>query len=489
MELQQYLKVIRDYWRSILATLFLVVAAVAGYTLTQTPTYTTTATVFITVESGDTAGELSQGASYAERQVQSYVQVVETASVLQPVIDELHLDRTPASLADSISASSPNSTSLIDVTATSSSAAEATNLANAVAASLVVTVDELAPKGSDGVGLVSASVIDPATIPGTPSSPKPVTNLALAVILGLLLGFGQALLRTVLDTRIREASDLEAVTDKPLLATVGHISKNMDASEKRAHSEAYRRLRTNISFMGLGGERRTSFVITSSVPEEGKTQTAVSLARVLAQAGETVLLIDADLRRPQVAKRMQLDSELGLTDVLTRRGTLADLAIPASTNLWVLPAGTIPPNPSELLGSDAMRKLLTLTEREFDYVIIDTPPVLPVTDAVIVASQTGGAIVVSRANIARRSQVESAIGLLEAGHATTLGVVLNDANLKSRSDRYGYYSEYTNVEATGSLSARPGSLPKHQEVTHNSQSARNDARASRRRYKLNDSAH
>lgn len=464
MELQQYLKVFRDYWRSILATLFVVVIATAGYTLMQAPTYTATATVFVTVESGDSAGELSQGASYAERQVQSFVQVVETAAVLDPVIDEFSLDSTSRSLAGQISASSPNSTSLIDITASGGDATETAELANAVAASLVVTVDDLAPTSSNGQGLVSASVIDPATVPNTPSAPKPTTNIALGIILGALIGLGQALLRSVLDTRVRNADDIESVTDKPILATVGHISKNQDASEKRAHSEAYRRLRTNISFMGLGGERRTSFVISSSVPGEGKTQTSVSLARVLAQAGETVLLIDADLRRPQVAQRMQLDSELGLTDVLTRRGTLADLAIPASTNLWVLPAGTIPPNPSELLGSEAMAKLLNLVEREFDYVIIDTPPVIPVTDAVVLASQTGGIVLVTRSGITRRAQISESIEILDAGNATVLGVVLNDVQLRSKSDRYGYYSEYTTEDNSEALSARPSSQPKHQDI-------------------------
>lgn len=462
MELQQYLKVFRDYWRSILATLFVVVMATAGYTLMQAPTYTATATVFVTVESGDSAGELSQGASYAERQVQSFVQVVETAAVLDPVIDEFSLDTTSRSLAGQISASSPNSTSLIDITANGGNATETAELANAVAASLVVTVDDLAPTSSNGQGLVSASVIDPATVPDTPSAPKPTTNIALGLILGALIGLGQALLRSVLDTRVHNSDDIESVTNKPILATVGHISKNQDASEKRAHSEAYRRLRTNISFMGLGGERRTSFVISSSVPGEGKTQTSVSLARVLAQAGETVLLIDADLRRPQVAQRMQLDSELGLTDVLTRRGTLADLAIPASTNLWVLPAGTIPPNPSELLGSEAMAKLLSLVEREFDYVIIDTPPVIPVTDAVVLASQTGGIVLVTRSGVTRRAQISESIEILDAGNATVLGVVLNDVQLRSKSDRYGYYSEYTTEDNSEALSARTSSQPKHQ---------------------------
>lgn len=464
MELQQYLKIFRDYWRSILATLFVVVMATAGYTLMQAPTYTATATVFVTVESGDSAGELSQGASYAERQVQSFVQVVETAAVLDPVIDEFSIDATSRSLSEQISASSPNSTSLIDITANGGNATETADLANAVAASLVVTVDNLAPTSSNGQGLVSASVIDPATVPNTPSAPKPTTNIALGIILGVLIGMGQALLRAVLDTRVRNSDDIESVTDKPILATVGHISKNQDTSEKRAHSEAYRRLRTNISFMGLGGERRTSFVISSPVPGEGKTQTSVSLARVLAQAGETVLLIDADLRRPQVANRMHLDSELGLTDVLTRRGTLADLAIPASTNLWVLPAGTIPPNPSELLGSEAMAKLLNLVERQFDYVIIDTPPVIPVTDAVVLASQTGGIVLVTRGGVTRKAQISETIGILDAGNATVLGVVLNDVELRSKSDRYGYYSKYTTAEGPEALTARPASQPKHQDI-------------------------
>ena len=185
---------------------------------------------------------------------------------------------------------------------------------------------------------------------------------------------------------------------------------------------------------------------------------------MLAQAGETVLLIDADMRRPQVANRMQLDSELGLTDVLTRRGTLADLAIPASTNLWVLPAGTIPPNPSELLGSDAMGKLLRLVEKEFDYVIIDTPPIIPVTDAVILASQTGGIALVSRSNVTRTGHLRESLEILDAGNATVLGVILNDLPLRSKSERYGYYSEYINEDHSTAIAQPSISQPKHEDI-------------------------
>lgn len=447
MELQQYLQIVRRYWRSTLATVLLCIGLAAGFTLLQSPTYAATSSVFLSVEGGATAGELTQGVTYAERQVGSYVAVATTALVLQPVIDELDLQESVQQLESRLTVSSPAATSLIEVTARASSPQGAADLSNAVAESLQRSTEKLTPPGPGGTKLVNATVIDMALAPLAPTAPRPMANILLGSMLGILSGVGQALIRGLVDTRIRTITELAQVTDASLLATIEHhdskdASRSARVSDDRwANAEAYRKLRTSIGFVGLGGQRRHSMVITSSVAGEGKTETAINLARVLALAGEQVLLIDADLRRPQVAARLGLDRQLGLSDVLKGRSSLQDLTIDlAPGSLSVLPAGTIPPNPSELLGSEAMARVLATVERQYDHVILDSPPLLPVTDAVVLAAGSGGAIVVSRAGFTRRQQLAAALDLVKSADATLLGVVLNDTTPSSAELYRNYYN-------------------------------------------------
>ncbi|MEO4039283.1 polysaccharide biosynthesis tyrosine autokinase [Micrococcus antarcticus] len=445
MDLQQYLQTFRKYWRSILTVLSVCVGAALVFTFLQTPKYSSTSSALIAVDTAASAGELSSGALYAERQVSSFVALADSALVLDPVIDELGLDVTPQALRSRVSVSAPAGTSIVDVTVTDTNAGRAAEIANAITASLKNVTSDVVPTGPDGDEIVTVTVVEPASESSRPVSPRPVVNIALGLIAGVVLGLGQALVRRLLDSRIRTRDDLEEITDAPVLASVVHHKGSDRAKDEAAPArgtawasdESYRKLRTAVGFVALGGERRSSIVVTSSVQGEGKTETSTNLAKVLAETGARVLLVDADLRRPQVGARLGLDDELGLSDVLTGRADLNDVLLSVD-DLSVLTAGTVPPNPSELLGSEAMAELLALVEAHFEYVILDAPPLLPVTDAVVLSHQAGGAVVVARAGVARQNQLTEALSILEAADASVYGVVLNDVPV-SQIDGYSQY--------------------------------------------------
>ena len=445
MDLQQYLQIFRKYWRSILTVLSVCVGAALVFTFLQTPKYSSTSSALIAVDTAATPGELSSGALYAERQVSSFVALADSALVLDPVIDELGLNVTPQALRSRVSVSAPAGTSIVDVTVTDTNAGRAAEIANAITASLKNVTSDVVPTGPDGDEIVTVTVVEPASESSRPVSPRPVVNIALGLIAGVVLGLGQALVRRLLDSRIRTRDDLEEITDAPVLASVVHHKGSDRAKDEAAPArgtawasdESYRKLRTAVGFVALGGERRSSIVVTSSVQGEGKTETSTNLAKVLAETGARVLLVDADLRRPQVGARLGLDDELGLSDVLTGRADLNDVLLSVD-DFSVLTAGTVPPNPSELLGSEAMAELLALVEAHFEYVILDAPPLLPVTDAAVLSHQAGGAVVVARAGVARQNQLTEALSILEAADASVYGVVLNDVPV-SQIDGYSQY--------------------------------------------------
>jgi capsular exopolysaccharide synthesis family protein len=284
--------------------------------------------------------------------------------------------------------------------------------------------------------------VQDATIPTSAVSPNIPLNLALGALVGLALGLGVAVLREVLDTRIRNQRDVELISDVPIL---GGIAFDIKAAERplivqvdprSPRAESFRTLRTNLQFVEIEGAR--SFVVTSSVEREGKSTTAVNLAIAMADAGMRVLLVDADLRRPKAAQYLDLEGAVGLTDVLIGRATLADTVQRWGRNgLHVLPAGMVPPNPSELLGSQAMKRLIAAVEGEFDTVIFDSPPLLPVTDAAILSKRVGATIMVVAAGYTRKNQLAGAITALQNVDVQVSGLVLTMLPVKGP-DAYGY---------------------------------------------------
>lgn len=277
-------------------------------------------------------------------------------------------------------------------------------------------------------------------------------KLVLGLLVGLLLGLGAAFFLEYLDQTIKNAADVERVLGIPVLGQIPDDARLLAANGQRAGivvisrlppdepaAEAFRALRTNVTF--VGAERPLQFIsVTSPGPGEGKSTTAVNLAVVLAQSGQRTLLVDADLRRPQVHRAFSLIQDPGLTDVLVGRLPAREaIRQDVQPNLDILPSGLTPPNPSELLGSQAMRSLIAELRRSYEYIIMDTPPTLPVTDAAVVASSADGAIVVLRSGDTEEVPAQRTIEQLRRVQARVAGVVLNAVSAR-RDHHYTYYA-------------------------------------------------
>lgn len=459
LELKDYVRILKRSWILVAscALIGLLGAGIAVFLVK--PSYTSETKLFVALQNSQTVSELQQGNVFTQARVQSYVGTVNTPAVLQPVIDSLGLDVSAQVLSQSIVATSDLNTVLISITAKSESPVQAAAIAQAVGDSLVKTVDELERPAAGDASPVKLSIVTPAVAPTSPSSPNVRLNLILGLLVGLASGIALAVIRALVDTRIRGEADLERVTDAPVLGGVGF---DADATKQplltqSAHqsprAESFRQLRTNLQFAHVS-HRSKSVLVTSSVPGEGKSTTATNLAIALAQAGQTVALVDADLRRPMIADYLSLGRHAGLTTVLVGQADINDMLQPwGNDGLYVLAAGRIPPNPSELLGSDRMKEIITCLESSFDAVIIDAPPLLPVTDAAVLAQQVGGVVVVVGAQKVRTTDLEKSLRSLEMVEADLLGLVLNRLPSKGP-DAYSYnYKSYENSRSMAAASA------------------------------------
>ncbi|MEV8000938.1 polysaccharide biosynthesis tyrosine autokinase [Pseudarthrobacter oxydans] len=453
LDLRDYLRIARAHWIFIAALTMTGLLFGAGASIAIKPTYTSELQLFVAIQSSGTVQELQQGNTFTQARVQSYVKTVGSPIVLQPAIDSLGLDMTSDQLSNKVRATADLNTVLVNISVTDSSPVQAQAITQAVGNSLIKAVESLEKPKSGGSSPVGLSIIKPATAPSTPSAPNTPMYLVFGMFIGLFLGAGGAILRSVLDNRINGESDLRAVTDSPLL---GRISFDQDAVKKplltqtlpqSPRAESFRQLRTNLQFANVSGHAKT-LVITSSLPGEGKSTTATNLAISLSQAGQSVCLIDADLRRPMVGEYLGLERNAGLTTALVGAADVNDLLQQwGEHNLYVLTSGRIPPNPSELLGSIEMDDLIRRLEQTFDAVIIDAPPLLPVTDSAVLAQHVGGIVMVVRSQKLKQQDLEKSLNALQMVGGKLLGIVLNGLPAKGPdSYTYGYYSPETQSE-------------------------------------------
>jgi succinoglycan biosynthesis transport protein ExoP len=447
VELRDYLQILRRRWLSALIVGLVVLLAVTVVTLSMTNKYTATTRLFFAVQGTESVSDLAQGSTFAEKQMTSYAQVATSPLVLDSVIHKLSLETNSTELARTVSATVPTDTVIIEIAATSPDPALAASIANAIGVELARVAGTLAPPQSSGSRAVKATTLARAEVPEDPSSPKILRNLIIGLVLGLVLGASVALLRHVLDTKVRSEAEVRALTDSTVLGVVSYADEMpkhpviLRDDPSSASSEAVRRLRTNLQFIDVASRPR-SIVVTSSIPGEGKSTIVLNLAVSLADTGARVLLVDADLRRPSIAEYAGIEGAVGLTTVLIGRANVADVIQPWGDGpLDVLPAGPIPPNPSELLGSVAMVTLLEQLTAAYDMVLLDSPPILPVTDAAVLSNLAGGALVIVGTDRIHRAQLLDTLESLNTAGAHIFGVVINKVSRRDGGG-YGYDSAY-----------------------------------------------
>jgi capsular exopolysaccharide synthesis family protein len=455
---------LKQYWNLVLKNLSIVLvlsflgATLGFFVALGTPKlYKAESQIFISTPTPSIdIGALQQGSSFAQQRVISYSRVVSGPATLVPVIETLGLKMSSSELAGKITASAPLGTVLINITVKDVSGIRAAAIANAVAVQFGETIQTLElPQFGDSAG-VKATMVRSAEVPGGPSTP----NTKLSILTGLFFGFIIAcmigVVRQIFDSSVKNANHLSG---RPLLSTIffdPEAEENpllTDIGNYSVRAESFRHLRTALKFP-TDQNNCEVIAVTSAFPGEGKTTTSINLAIAYAQIGLKVALVEADLRRPSFKKYFTSDSNhsMGLIEVLnliesgkTPKSYERLFQIFGSDDdcfEWI-GSGTIPNNPAEKLESAAMDTFFAGLKREYDIVIVDTPPALPVTDAAVLSAKVDSVIVVARAGVTKQSHVAGVFDILDNLRAKTLGVVLNMVPQHARGEEYGYaYNRY-----------------------------------------------
>jgi len=423
-ELRQLWNMLRKRWIIVLSLPLiaaLTIGVMSAYVIT--PVYQASTTLIVERKDSQTvvdpalaAAQVLVNNSVLQQHIKNNIEIAKSRTVEKNVLKELNSSLTVEDLDKLITVTQVKATDLLSIDVTNTDPALAASIANSTAQqfSKAVTQDNL-------------KIVDAADVPIYPVTPKKSQNVFFAFLVGLIASLSLVFVQEYLDNSIKTSSDVKTSLGIPCLGLIGTASHSLMTLEepKSTISESYRSIRTNLEFESLDSVTR-KLLITSAGPGEGKSFTVANLAVSMAQSGKSVLIIDADLRNPTQHKLFGLANRQGLSEALTQeqdvRDYLQETAVPG---LRVLTGGPVPSNPAELVGSDRMKRLIEAVSGQFDRVIIDTPAVIEVTDATILAQQVDGVILVLASGVVNKGNAQTAKEHLENVGAKMLGAVLN----------------------------------------------------------------
>jgi len=424
------------YWRALvrswpLVVVLAIVGAVGGWgwSQTQPDSYRATSSVFVSAAEGASPTELLQGSSYTQNLVQSYTRLATTSAVLEPVIADLDLDTTPTRLARLVTAENPLNTVIIDVSVVDGNAVQAAALANAVTSSLTEQARRLSPESTTGLSSLAVTPVATATAPQQPIGPNRRLITLAGLVGGAALGVVLALLRSVLDTRLRSVREVDELALAPLLGTVSRRPSGenaLDVDPRGVAADDLRRVRAQIQFADLDEPVRSVTLSSSSADDGGgRGPLALDVALAFAEQGLSVLVVDADLRGPGLAAAAAVSDAVGLTDVVLGRRGLADSVVAWRDGVDLLPSGEVPANPSPVISSSATAQLLSEARAAYDVVVVDAPPVVSASDALELGRMTDGVVLVTTLGRSLRGDLVQAVDQLQAVQVPVIGIVVD----------------------------------------------------------------
>ena len=442
-----------DYYKRylvfVIITIILCVGAIVTYdNVFKTPMYSTSTTVLLVKDDEKSTGSIEQSdIALNQKLVSTYTQIIKSRLVLNQVIDNLDLSYSYNDLASSVSVKAVDDTEILRITVTDKSGEKATLIANEIAQVFRKEVIEI-------YNINNVSVIDKAIIPTSPSNMHLVKDIIIAALVGFVLSSGIVFVIFYFDDIVRDPEVLEKELEVPVLAKVykdkDKIELLVNEKPNAAASESIRNLRTSLQFSSVDEEMKT-ILVTSAVPSDGKSFITANLATSFAQTGKKVLIIDCDLRKGRQHTIFNIHGHRGLSNLLIGDiNTFNDYIIKTEIkNLFVLPRGVLPPNPSELLNSKKNTKLLEILRNKFDIIILDGAPISGLSDSLILSSIADKTILVSSINHTPKTELANAKKALDGIGAHLAGAVAN--NVAPKHKGYGGYYYYYGYSDSGKV--------------------------------------
>lgn len=444
LTLQGYLRVLREQWRVVLGVVILAVLAAGGFAMLRPPEYTARLTLFVSAQSTGPDDTAYQASQLAQQRVPSYQVLLTSRPIAKEVVERLGLNATPEDVAERITATTPPDTALIQVAVTGRSAERTAAVANTAAAVMVGLVGELDKSLVAGFRPppVAIHVVAPASPPESPSSSGTASTILIGLLAGVALAGATALARNALDTSVRSADQLSEAAGAPTLGVLGDDRRArkdplaIQRDRRSGQREAFQQIRTKLQFLEADRQSKV-YVVTSALPREGKTTALCNLASALGAAGTKTVIVEADLRRPRLATLAGMPEAVGLTSVVAGR-IPAEQAVQSWSAGWVdvLTSGPTPPNPSEWLAASDLSSLFSHLRDRYEVILVDTPPLLPVSDAATVAANTDGAILICRLKSTPTASVRAAAESLSSVSTPVLGTILTGARNVPKNEYY-----------------------------------------------------